>query len=165
MEDHWHPTPRSMVFPSPLRRTKPQVSSAAGETRPHQSPTTEGWDSTHGTRIPWLPCPLGAPLSLTTVEVAPSPDVLPATDRSEPSHRTRRALDPVLIAILTIGVSAAGASHPSSWFDEAATISAATRPLPALWRMLGHIDAVHGLYYLLMHGWFALFPVTEFWSR
>ena len=104
-------------------------------------------------------------MSLTTVEVAPSPDVLPATDRSEPSRRTPRALDPVLIAILTIGVSAAGASHPSSWFDEAATISAATRPLPALWRMLGHIDAVHGLYYLLMHGWFAIFPVTEFWSR
>jgi mannosyltransferase len=31
--------------------------------------------------------------------------------------------------------------------------------------LLGHIDAVHGAYYLLMHGWFALFPPTEFWSR
>ena len=31
--------------------------------------------------------------------------------------------------------------------------------------MLGNIDAVHGLYYLLMHGWFAVFPATEFWSR
>jgi mannosyltransferase len=71
----------------------------------------------------------------------------------------------LVIAVLTIGVSAAGASRPSSWFDEAATISAATRPLTALWRLLGHIDAVHGLYYLVMHGWFAVFPVTEFWSR
>ena len=31
--------------------------------------------------------------------------------------------------------------------------------------MLGNIDAVHGLYYLLMHGWFVVFPATEFWSR
>ena len=31
--------------------------------------------------------------------------------------------------------------------------------------MLGNIDAVHGLYYLVMHGWFAVFPATEFWSR
>ena len=74
-------------------------------------------------------------------------------------------LDPVLIAVLTAGVSAAGASRPSLWFDEAATISAATRSLPELWRLLGHIDAVHGLYYLLMHGWFAIFPVTEFSAR
>ncbi|PQM48523.1 hypothetical protein C1Y40_01257 [Mycobacterium talmoniae] len=63
-------------------------------------------------------------------------------------------------------LSAAGASHPSLWFDEAATISAsANRSLPELWRLLGHIDAVHGLYYLVMHGWYAVFPATEFWSR
>ena len=37
--------------------------------------------------------------------------------------------------------------------------------MPQLWRMLGNIDAVHGLYYLLVHGWFAVFPATEFWSR
>ncbi|MGZ6778381.1 MAG: glycosyltransferase family 39 protein, partial [Mycobacterium sp.] len=39
------------------------------------------------------------------------------------------------------------------------------RSLAELWRMLGNIDAVHGLYYLVMHGWFAVFPATEFWSR
>ena len=31
--------------------------------------------------------------------------------------------------------------------------------------MLSNVDAVHGLYYLLMHGWFQVFPPTEFWSR
>ncbi len=31
--------------------------------------------------------------------------------------------------------------------------------------MLGNVDAVHGLYYVLMHGWFHIFPPTEFWSR
>lgn len=63
-------------------------------------------------------------------------------------------------------ISVIGASRPSLWFDEAATISAAThRTLPELWRMLTHIDAVHGMYYLVMHGWFAVFPATEFWAR
>jgi mannosyltransferase len=75
-------------------------------------------------------------------------------------------LDPVLVAVLAVAVSLAGASRPSFWADEAATISAAfSRSLPELWQMLGHIDAVHGLYYLLMHGWSSVFPPTEFWSR
>lgn len=67
--------------------------------------------------------------------------------------------------MFAIALSAAGAARPSLWFDEAATISAATRPVPELWALIGNIDAVHGLYYLGMHGWFAVFPVTEFWSR
>ncbi|MGE2716750.1 glycosyltransferase family 39 protein [Mycolicibacterium litorale] len=62
-------------------------------------------------------------------------------------------------------VSAAGASRPSFWSDEAATISASTRSLPELWDLTRKIDAVHGLYYLVMHGWFAVFPESEFWSR
>jgi mannosyltransferase len=31
--------------------------------------------------------------------------------------------------------------------------------------MLANVDAVHGLYYVLMHGWFQVFGPTEFWSR
>ncbi|MCV7332103.1 glycosyltransferase family 39 protein [Mycobacterium cookii] len=83
-----------------------------------------------------------------------------------PTRRPGRLLDPFVVAMLTAAVGAAGASHPSLWFDESATISvSASRSIPELWRMLGHIDAVHGLYYLMMHGWFAIFPPTEFWSR
>ncbi|MDT5145422.1 MAG: mannosyltransferase [Mycobacterium sp.] len=81
-------------------------------------------------------------------------------------RRRGRVLDPWAIGVLATAVSAAWACRPSLWFDEGATISAsASRTLPELWRLLGHIDAVHGLYYLLMHGWFAIFPPTEFWSR
>ncbi|EUA08652.1 dolichyl-phosphate-mannose-mannosyltransferase family protein [Mycobacterium xenopi 4042] len=70
------------------------------------------------------------------------------------------------VALLAAVVSGAGASRPSLWFDEGATISAAaSRSLSELWRLLGRIDAVHGLYYLVMHGWFTVFPPTEFWSR
>ncbi len=71
-----------------------------------------------------------------------------------------------MIAVLAAVVSGAGACRPSLWFDEGATISAsASRTLPQLWLLLSHIDAVHGLYYLTMHGWFMVFPPTEFWSR
>ena len=71
-----------------------------------------------------------------------------------------------MVAVFAAVVSGAGAAHPSFWIDEAATISAsANRSLTELWRLLDNIDAVHGLYYFVMHGWFAIFPVTEFWSR
>ena len=39
---------------------------------------------------------------------------------------------------------------PSFWRDEGATLSAAHRSFPQLIRMLGHMDAVHGTYYLLI---------------
>jgi mannosyltransferase len=73
--------------------------------------------------------------------------------------------DPVVVAVFAATVSAAGAAKPSLWYDEAATISASTRSLPQLWGLLHNVDAVHGLYYLVMHGWFSIFPATEFWSR
>jgi mannosyltransferase len=73
--------------------------------------------------------------------------------------------DPLAVAAFAVAVSAAGAARPSLWFDEAATISAGSRSLPELWRLLGNIDAVHGLFYLLMHGWLTVFPATEFWLR
>ncbi|GHB80091.1 hypothetical protein GCM10010377_82490 [Streptomyces viridiviolaceus] len=45
----------------------------------------------------------------------------------------------------------------SVWRDEAATWQVARRSVTDIWHLLGHVDAVHGLYYLLMHelfGWF-----------
>ncbi|WP_172826555.1 glycosyltransferase family 39 protein, partial [Mycobacterium sp. 1423905.2] len=79
--------------------------------------------------------------------------------------RTDRA-DPWLVGVLAAGISLIGAARPSFWYDEAATISASySRSLGQLWHMLGNVDAVHGLYYLLMYGWFRVFPPTEFFSR
>ena len=80
--------------------------------------------------------------------------------------RLPSVLDPLVVGLLGAAVSLAGAGRPSFWYDEAATISASySRSLSQLWQMLGDVDAVHGLYYLLMHGWFQIFPPTEFWSR
>ncbi|WP_330298551.1 hypothetical protein [Streptomyces sp. NBC_00503] len=42
------------------------------------------------------------------------------------------------------------------WRDESVTWQVAHRPLGALWELLGQVDAVHGLYYLLMHAVFAV---------
>jgi len=93
-------------------------------------------------------------------------------ERERPSDRTGRfprlpaALDPLVIGWLAAAVSLIGAGRPSFWYDEAATISASySRSLSQLWQLLGNVDAVHGLYYLFMHGWFQVFPPTEFWSR
>ncbi|OBF06231.1 hypothetical protein A5730_14740 [Mycobacterium sp. ACS4054] len=83
-----------------------------------------------------------------------------------PLRRPPAALDPLLVSLLAVAVSLGGAGRPSFWYDEAATISAAySRSLAQLWRMLGNVDAVHGLYYLLMHAWFQVFGPTEFFSR
>ncbi len=78
----------------------------------------------------------------------------------------RAMLDPLIVGVLAAVVSLCGAGRPSFWYYEAATISASySRSLPQLWQMLGNVDIVEGLYYLLMHGWFDVFPPTEFWSR
>jgi len=74
--------------------------------------------------------------------------------------------DSLFVGLLAAAVSLIGAARPSYWYDEAATISASySRTLGQLWQMLGNVDAVHGLYYLVMHGWFTVFPPTEFWAR
>jgi mannosyltransferase len=84
-------------------------------------------------------------------------------------HRVPRvpaSLDPWIVGVLAAAVSLAGAGRPSFWYDEAATISASYgRTVGQLWHMLGNVDAVQGLYYLVMRGWFQVFPPTEFWAR
>ncbi|MGC5021553.1 glycosyltransferase family 39 protein [Micromonospora sp. DT47] len=59
--------------------------------------------------------------------------------------------------LATLVVGLAGIGHAQPWRDELATWSAATRPIGDLVRMAGTIDAATGPYYLLMHGWVAVF--------
>ncbi|MCG7611197.1 MULTISPECIES: glycosyltransferase family 39 protein [Mycobacterium] len=93
---------------------------------------------------------------------------LSLNDRADGTDRRvdrETRFDALAVAAFAMVLCALGAARPSLWFDEAATISAATRTVPQLWDLIGHIDAVHGLYYFGMHGWFAVLPATEFWSR
>jgi mannosyltransferase len=86
--------------------------------------------------------------------------------RGDPVLQPKTLIDPLIVGVLAAVVSLGCAGRPSFWYDEAATISASySRSLHQLWQMLGNVDVVEGLYYLLMHGWFDVFPPTEFWSR
>ena len=64
---------------------------------------------------------------------------------------------PLAIAALALGISVAGITTPSIWYYEAATITSATRTWPELWAMLDNVDAVHALYYFLLHLVFDVF--------
>lgn len=67
-----------------------------------------------------------------------------------------RAFAPAVVACLTVAVCSYGLSAREIWQDELATWWAARLPLPALWRLLGHVDAVLATYYLWMRGWIML---------
>ncbi|MFK0234468.1 hypothetical protein [Streptomyces vinaceus] len=64
-------------------------------------------------------------------------------------------------SLWTVALGLWGLSRQDSvWRDEAATWQVAGRSTGEILRMLGNVDAVHGLYYLLMHGLFALFGAS-----
>ena len=58
---------------------------------------------------------------------------------------------PLLVGLLGLAISLIGIWVPSVWYDEAATITAATRSWPELWAMTGNVDAVHAVYYFVIH--------------
>jgi mannosyltransferase len=65
---------------------------------------------------------------------------------------------PIAGELLLGGYRIAG---PSLWRDEAATISGSNRPAGAIWDLTSHQDAVHGLYYLLIHAVIAVGGTSE----
>ncbi|XTZ14848.1 glycosyltransferase family 39 protein [Micromonospora echinospora] len=72
---------------------------------------------------------------------------------------SRRAGRPVWLwpTLLTLVVTSTGVGYAQPWRDELATWSAATRPLPDLARLAATVDATVAPYYLLLHGWVAVF--------
>lgn len=69
------------------------------------------------------------------------------------------------IGALGVVTGALFAWVPSLWYDEAATVTSAQRSWPQLWAELQNVDAVHGLYYALVHAWFWLVGYTPFTLR
>ncbi|MGW3817185.1 glycosyltransferase family 39 protein [Streptomyces sp. NPDC005046] len=61
---------------------------------------------------------------------------------------TAAVLLPVLV-MLVIGLW--GLDRGAMWRDEAVTFQVARRSVPQIWHLLHTVDAVHGLYYVLMH--------------
>ncbi|MBI5160554.1 MAG: glycosyltransferase family 39 protein [Micrococcales bacterium] len=77
--------------------------------------------------------------------------------------RMPRAGAPLLVGLAATLYVGIGNGVPSVWYDEAATITSATRSWAQLADELRNVDAVHGRFYALMHVWFDLVgysPVT-----
>jgi mannosyltransferase len=70
--------------------------------------------------------------------------------RGRPGFSVGTAWMLALPGVATLVITLWGITGASYWRDEAATMSAAQRPLGNLLRTLGNIDAVHGAYYLLI---------------
>jgi mannosyltransferase len=51
-----------------------------------------------------------------------------------------------------------GLDRGGMWGDESVTFQVARRTVPQIWRLLHDVDAVHGLYYLVMHAVLAVHP-------
>src|SRR5215813_846465 len=83
---------------------------------------------------------------------------IPGRAAAQPAERSATAPGPGAVpdwtviapAVVTLAVMLWGITAPAYWADEADTVSAESRSLPQLVQLLGHVDAVHGLYYLLM---------------
>jgi mannosyltransferase len=94
----------------------------------------------------------------------------PAAARPAPPGGRRRLRrwpfwELALPPLLTLAVVTWQIQGPSYWRDEGATLSAVTRPAGDLLRMLGHADAVHGVYYLMVWAVVRIFGTAELVTR
>ncbi|MCU1405806.1 MAG: hypothetical protein JWQ43_2109 [Glaciihabitans sp.] len=92
----------------------------------------------------------------------PTPSTTPAAQHP-PRRGPGRAAAPIVVGLLALAISLYRIDVPSIWYDESATIISSTRSWAQLGQMIGQVDAVHALYYALMHGVFDVFgysPVT-----
>ncbi|WP_330458145.1 hypothetical protein OIB37_15305 [Streptomyces sp. NBC_00820] len=91
---------------------------------------------------------------------------LPGQMRGRPSGqlpgrlpwRVRRAVAVCVPVLVMLGFGFWGLDRGGMWRDEAVTFQVARRSVPQIWRLLHDVDAVHGLYYLLMHAVVPLHP-------
>ncbi len=84
-----------------------------------------------------------------------------AGHHSAPPATGRARFDWLWAAVLTFAAACAGSGTPNLWRDELASWNAAVRSTGDLVEMLGNVDAVSGLYYLLLHGWISVFGDSQ----
>jgi len=91
------------------------------------------------------------PAAATTTTLAAARDDELARRSGRPGR-----LDPLVVGLVATLVGGALLWVPSVWYDEAATVVAATRSWSELWRTVQTVDIVHLAWYALMHVWFDL---------
>lgn len=87
--------------------------------------------------------------------------------RVESAPSRSRWTDVVVVALpgaVALVASVTLSWRPSYWLDETVTVSSTSEPLSQLRGVLARTDAVHGLYYLLLHPW-AQLSVAAWWLR
>ena len=77
-----------------------------------------------------------------------------------PRRAARLRILAICFGVASATISFAGSWIPSLWGDEVTSVLSAERSLPSLFRMLGHVDAVHGTYYLFLHFWVGAFGAS-----
>ena len=80
----------------------------------------------------------------------------PAPSRREPRSLARHAPVAGIAAVMLVAGVWGLARDGSMGNDEVATHFAGLLSISQLFHLLSHVDAVHGLYYLFMHGWMKL---------
>ena len=98
---------------------------------------------------------IGSPDPATTFAAEPGDAAaVPAAGRAPGAEIRRRRGGWLVIAVpaaVSLVVGGYQIGEPSLWRDEAYTKDAIARPFTQIFALLGHQDAVHGAYYLLMH--------------
>ncbi|MCK2035745.1 glycosyltransferase family 39 protein [Microbacterium sp. SSW1-49] len=94
-----------------------------------------------------------------------STTIAPAEEARRARWRIPRASAPWLWGTVGAAVGFTGSWIPSYWGDEAASVMSAERSWSSLAGMLGSVDAVHGLYYVMLHLWVGAFGSAEAATR
>ncbi|MEU3413925.1 glycosyltransferase family 39 protein [Streptomyces sp. NPDC006658] len=81
-----------------------------------------------------------------------------ATSRPPVRERVRRAAVPGVPALVMLVLGLWRLDRDGMWRDEAVSFQVGRRTVPQIWRLLHDVDAVHGLYYLLLHAVLAVHP-------
>ncbi|MFJ8104182.1 glycosyltransferase family 39 protein [Streptomyces sp. NPDC096132] len=80
------------------------------------------------------------------------------TGRAEGGRPWRAAVAVAVPAGVMLVLGLWGLDRGGMWRDEAVTFQVGRRSVPQIWRLLHGVDAVHGLYYALMHAVLAVRP-------
>ena len=73
----------------------------------------------------------------------------------------RRHWQHVVVFTLVFSLELYNLTTYAFWGDEAATMTASTRSIGALFRLVANVDFVHAAFYLAMHFWLKLFGTSE----
>ncbi|KAA6222126.1 hypothetical protein CP973_09380 [Streptomyces albofaciens JCM 4342] len=142
--------PAPPVAALPTQRTAQRTTSRTARNTAQNTAQDATRSTTQNTTPASLPST--APASLPSTAPASLPSTAPSG-----SVLARLAV-PAIPALLALALGLWGIRRSDSlWRDEAVTWQVGQRSVAEIWHMLGEVDVVHGLYYVLMHGLFEVF--------